>query len=227
MKQDPANRIQEAKTTKMTAPVAGKNNPADRSADRDANKPRDPRSSGGAAVVGGTRRKNKRRRGGRHPSSVNAGGILDRDHRAPHPIVGPSTGFSEYPNRKLSATADHPEHRGTAQEMAQYWYQKSETQNDEIEKLKAEVTKWQLAHDELKDRAEDEYNRGKEKLEGLLESHIKAVNSVGSGLEPVTDQTFTETFKRLRCEVRPNSLQRVTAILILIRRSLGGVAVHL
>lgn len=141
-----------------------------------------------------------------HTSSV-AAHVSDmpaQDYRTPHPSVGPSPGFNEFPILNLAATADHLERRRTDHEMAQYWYELSVKQNDEIQQLDAEISSCVLAHNKQKDRAEKaeaRCNQEKEKLEVLLASHVKAVNSVGSGLEPVTDQIFAERFEQLHHEV--------------------------
>jgi len=143
--------------------------------------------------------------------------------RRTHPPLNPTPGFRKYPRRKLRATDIYAERWMNGAEMAQYWYEKFEKEKErvkrrdteieemdtEIEQLNAEITEWEHAHRAQFDRAEEEaakYKREKEKLEKLLASHVRAVNSVSSGLEPVTDQTFAEKFEKLHHEVGSCSL---------------------
>lgn len=144
--------------------------------------------------------------------------LFRRSHRPPHPAMGPSPGFRKYPNRKLRETVEHPERQMSDNELAQFWYDKSERQRYQLKQLNAEISKWEDAHNAQLDRAEEEaakYNREKEKLEKLMASHVRAVNSVGSGLEPVTDQSFAEKFEKLHHEVGTCSLRHVVETVLM------------
>lgn len=69
--------------------------------------------------------------------------------------------------------------------------------NESIGVLKAslhaiEREKNEAEHD--KARAEEELGRIRLKLEGIQNIHVQSVNRLGTGLEPISDQTFKERF---------------------------------
>lgn len=132
------------------------------------------------------------------------GWALSLCRRTPHPPQAPSRGFREFPWMKLVADAAHSERRMTEREMAQFYYEKSEKQRREIKRLNAEIAKSEAACRLQSARAEAEaakYAQEKGKLQELMVSHVRAVNSVSSGLEPVTNQSFAERFETLHHEV--------------------------
>jgi hypothetical protein len=132
------------------------------------------------------------------------GWCLSLSRRTPHPPLAPSRGFREFPWRILVADTAHSERRMTEHEMAQFYYEKSARQRQEIKRLNAEIAEREAACRLQSARAETEaakYAQEKEKLQELMASHVRAVNSVSSGLEPVTNQSFTERFGTLHHEV--------------------------
>jgi len=155
----------------------------------------------------------------RHSAKAKAGGqsvglgrlVGWKGFRRTHPPLEPTPGFRKCPRRKLPATDEYAERWMNSAEMAQYWYEKCKRQKDrakqkdtEIEELDADIANWEAAYRSQFDRAEREaakYKGENEKLEKLLASHVRAVNSVSSGLEPVTDQRFAEKFEKLHHEV--------------------------
>ena len=65
------------------------------------------------------------------------------------------------------------------------------------QRLQQYVTGMQSDHEKLLVESETLRNRLKE-LEAL---HIKSINNVGTGLEPITDEILTARFRELRDEV--------------------------
>lgn len=129
---------------------------------------------------------------------------LSLSRRTPHPQQAPSRGFRKFPWIILVADTAHSERRMTEHEMAQFYYEKSESRRREIKRLNAEIAKSEAACRLQSARAEAEaakYAQEKGKLQELMASHVRAVNSVSSGLEPVTNQSFAERFETLHHEV--------------------------
>jgi len=120
------------------------------------------------------------------------------------PVQGPSRGFQKYPVRYYEADEQYRKRDLTNSEMAQYWYERCSAMMDKNERLLGEITDLNTTAHEDHKRAEKEakkYVREKERLARLLSSHVRAVNSVSTGLEPVADQNFVGMFKTLHHEV--------------------------
>ena len=92
----------------------------------------------------------------------------------------------------------------TEAESAQHWYQKYCIEKEENKKLNWSLGKWKEQAGAQSDRAEMEakkFAREKGHLEKLRASHVRAVNSTGNGLEPVSDQRFVERLRELHHDV--------------------------
>jgi len=138
-----------------------------------------------------------------HPQAAYS--LFDHMYHRPKPLPkGPSPGFLEFPRRTIPPTAKYTARKMTDREMAQYWYEKFEKKKLRINQLNAKISGLEDGYQEQHDRAEEEaakYDHEKDKLERLLASHVRAINTVASGLEPVADQTFVEKFEKLHSEV--------------------------
>jgi len=115
----------------------------------------------------------------------------------PHPPWGPTPGYPTAPSVSIPANEKHPERVMNDSESKQYWYEQCYRQKDEIKK-------WKERAEAQRERAETEAKKlagEKERLEKLRASHVRAVNSVDAGLEPVADQSFVERLSSLHHEV--------------------------
>jgi hypothetical protein len=96
----------------------------------------------------------------------------------------------------------------TDKEWARHWYEKSGSHEAEVKKLQNAISKLRKNFAEEREQLDStreelfrEKTRLKKRLDTLQTSHIHSVNSVGTGLEPISDQTFEDRFRALQDEV--------------------------
>ena len=92
----------------------------------------------------------------------------------------------------------------TDSESAQFWYEKYRREQGQTNQLTVLLRECKQTADAHLERAKMEakrFAREQERLEKLRASHVRAVNSVGAGLEPVSDQSFMERLRELHHEV--------------------------
>jgi len=96
----------------------------------------------------------------------------------------------------------------TDREAGEYWFDQSNMHRDEVEKLQKIIVNLRKNFSEERTQLESmreellrEKTQLKKRLDTLQTSHIQSVNSVGTGLEPISDQTFEDRFRALQDEV--------------------------
>jgi regulator of replication initiation timing len=119
-----------------------------------------------------------------------------------------------------------------AEEQANYLHEQCETLKAEKAALMADNTALMAENEALHgqntqlrrmvhelraklDMAQSEYLKERQqlkgKLDGLTNAHVQSVSSVGTGLEPISDQTFDDRFRALRDNVRMHTLPNTLA----------------
>ncbi|KAF8544622.1 hypothetical protein BDD12DRAFT_481317 [Trichophaea hybrida] len=73
--------------------------------------------------------------------------------------------------------------------------------SSENEKLRRKLQEMEIHYSSENEKRWSEIDRQKSKFEALQASHIRSVNSVGTGLEPISDQEFESRFQALHDEV--------------------------
>ncbi|KAF8247381.1 hypothetical protein K440DRAFT_661488 [Wilcoxina mikolae CBS 423.85] len=71
----------------------------------------------------------------------------------------------------------------------------------ENEKLRRKLQEMKIHYSSENEKCWSEIDRQKSKFEALQASHIRSVNNVGTGLEPISDQEFETRFQALHDEV--------------------------
>jgi len=98
------------------------------------------------------------------------------------------------------------------QETVRFWRDKYQALLSENNTLRGKIETWKTEAQAQGKRADAEAakcQREKEMLKKLRLSHIRAVNSTGTGLESIADQTFVGKYPMLHLDVCAASLTKI------------------
>jgi predicted nucleic acid-binding Zn-ribbon protein len=118
--------------------------------------------------------------------------------QSPQPLEEPRT----------TGTRLEKQNRPAPREDADFWRDKATAHRDEIERLQNTITNLQRTIGEervrfvsTREELFQEKTKLKKRLDTLQTSHIQSINSVGTGLESISDKTFETKFRALQDEV--------------------------
>jgi hypothetical protein len=129
----------------------------------------------------------------------------------PPPAEEPETSSRSF----FSALGVGRTRKSSAEELANQWYEKYQLLQADYAALGAEnadrqklvihlqrvVNDQRVKSDMMQSEYLKERQQLKAKLDGLTNAHVQSVSSVGTGLEPISDQTFDDRFRALRDSV--------------------------
>jgi hypothetical protein len=79
--------------------------------------------------------------------------------------------------------------------------QSKEKYKTENEILRRKLEEQRIQYSSASEKYQSEIDRQNSKCDALQASHIRAVNNIGTGLEPISDQEFETRFQALHDEV--------------------------